>query len=221
MVLQVGATGLIDANGKQALVVDTGANTVTNAGLIEAVGAGGLTIKSALQNNGRLLASNATLTEMGAVTGTGFAQIKAAGTLVFEAGFSETVRFMGVGGELVLADSQGYSGTIAGFSKTGGTTLDLRDIGFVSSTEATWSRGILTVTDGTHTAHIKLAGNFAGSNFTAGSDGHGGVLVTDPAGALFAQAVAGGLQGAMGGAVDDVVHTPLAQVHPQLAAAVG
>jgi hypothetical protein len=34
-------------------------------------------------------------------------------------------------GTLDLAESQFYAGTITGFSKTGATTLDLRDIGFV------------------------------------------------------------------------------------------
>jgi hypothetical protein len=39
---------------------------------------------------------------------------------------------------------------------------------------------VLTVTDGTHTAHIHLAGNYSGSTFTTSSDGHGGTTVVDP-----------------------------------------
>jgi len=73
---------------------------------------------------------------------------------------------------------------VVGFSTTGGTALDLGDIGFVSSTEATFagtaSGGVLTVTDGTHTAHIVLAGDYRASTFTASSDGHGGTIVVDP-----------------------------------------
>ena len=79
---------------------------------------------------------------------------------------------------------QGYTGTISGFSLTGGTSLDLRDIGFVSPTEAvfsgTASGGTLTVSDGTHTARITLAGDYTGSTFTASSDSHGGVIIVDP-----------------------------------------
>ena len=37
------------------------------------------------------------------------------------------------------------------------------------------------MTDGTHTAHIGLAGNFTASSFTTSSDGHGGTIVVDPA----------------------------------------
>jgi hypothetical protein len=39
---------------------------------------------------------------------------------------------------------------------------------------------VLTVTDGTHTAHINLVGNFLSSVFTCSNDGVGGVLIVDP-----------------------------------------
>jgi hypothetical protein len=73
---------------------------------------------------------------------------------------------------------------VSGFSLTGGTSLDLRDIAFVGSGEATFSgtasQGVLTVTDGTHTAHITLIGNYTASSFVASSDGQGGVSIVDP-----------------------------------------
>jgi hypothetical protein len=94
--------------------------------------------------------------------------------------FTEAVTFTGTTGVLELAHSQTYSGTISGFSTTGGTSLDLADIAFVSSTKATFSgtsaSGVLTVTDGTHTAHINLTGNYTASTFTASSDGNGGTI---------------------------------------------
>ncbi|HEY7852394.1 MAG TPA: hypothetical protein VIB82_05420 [Caulobacteraceae bacterium] len=40
---------------------------------------------------------------------------------------------------------------------------------------------MLTVPDGTHTAHIKFAGNYTTSGWTLSSDGHGGTTVVDPA----------------------------------------
>ena len=54
----------------------------------------------------------------------------------------------------------------------------------MSAGEATYSGtktgGVLTVTDGTHTAQIHLTGNYLSSTFVASSDGHGGVTIVDP-----------------------------------------
>ncbi|MEP6968364.1 MAG: hypothetical protein ABI906_09815, partial [Pseudomonadota bacterium] len=101
----------------------------------------------------------------------------------FGSSFTENVAFTGTSGVLELAQSQSYAGNLRGFSKTGGTSLDLTDIGFVGAGEATFSgnrhSGVLTVTDGTHTAHITLIGDYTGSTFVAGSDGHGGVSIID------------------------------------------
>ena len=61
----------------------------------------------------------------------------------------------------------------------------LVQIGFVGADEATFSgtttSGVLTVTDGTHTAHINLKGDYTGSTFIASDDGNGGVNIVDPA----------------------------------------
>jgi hypothetical protein len=119
----------------------------------------------------------------------------AGGVLEFDSTFTQNVGFTGASGTLVLALSQDYTGTVSGFSTSGGTSLDLRDIAFVSVGEASFSAGVLTVSDGTHAAHIKLVGDFSGSTFTASSDGHGGTLVTDPAVSQLVQAMA-----ALGGA---------------------
>jgi len=88
-------------------------------------------------------------------------------------------------GTLELANSQAYTGDVTGFSLTGATALDLNDIDFINgTTKATYSgtptSGTLTVTDGTHTAHITLEGNYTSSTFTVASDGHGGTKVVDP-----------------------------------------
>ena len=105
------------------------------------------------------------------------------GTLNFKSNFNQNVAFIGTRGELELARSQSYTATITGFSTSGGTSLDLRDIGFVSANEATFNgtstSGVLTVSDGTHAAHITLDGDYLASTFTCSSDGNGGVLVTD------------------------------------------
>jgi len=130
-----------------------------------------------------LAAAGGDLTVNGAVTGNGSATINGA-TLDLGSSFTENVTFTGTSGVLELAQSQTYTGKVTGFSLTGGTSLDLRDIAFVSAGEATFggnkTSGVLTVTDGTHTAHITLIGNYTGSTFVASSDGQGGVSIVDP-----------------------------------------
>ncbi len=174
------AGGTIDASLAAALTIDTGANTIVNAGLIEATGAGGLVIASAIDNTGTLLASHGNLTVDGDVSGAGVVRIGAA-TADFAAAFSENVSFLGAG-VLALAQSQAFHGTIAHFSRTGATSLDLEDIVFGAATKVSFSgtasSGVLTVTDGTHTALITLAGNYRTATFAISSDGHGGVSVT-------------------------------------------
>jgi hypothetical protein len=171
------AQGLVEATGTNALVIDSGATAIVNNGTLEANGAGGLTLASA-------------------VTGTGSAVI-ASGTLDAQAAFSQNVAFTGATGTLELAQSQAYAGAISGFSHSGGTALDLTDIAFGGATKASYSgttaSGVLTVTDGSHTAHIALTGDYTTSTFTAASDGHGGTSVVDPARgpAPLAQAMAG------------------------------
>ena len=129
------------------------------------------------------VAGSGTLILAGAVTGKGVAKI-AGGTLDAASSFTQNVTFSGTTCELELGQSQGYTGNVSGFSKSGKTSFDLLDIAFVSASEATFSgtttRGVLTVTDGMHTAHINLKGNYVGSSWIASSDNHGGVIVVDP-----------------------------------------
>ncbi len=181
-----GAGGIINDNSTVGLIIDTGANTIVNAGQIAAVGPGRMVIKSAVDNTGTLTAALGDLTVEGAVTGAGTVRINAA-RADFAAGFGEDVSF-GVNpsaiGVLELAQSQAYGGEITGFSKTGTTALDLDDIAFGAATTASYSgttaSGVLTVTDGTHTANFKLLGNYLASAFVVSSDGHGGTTVVDP-----------------------------------------
>jgi hypothetical protein len=197
MVLVNEAAGIIRSEGANALILDTGAASIANAGLIDAVGTGGLTIVSAVANAGRLYAQASTLTVEGAVTGSGHGQVLK-GTLKFTAAsvFNQNVIFAaGATGALELAHGQTYTGRVSGFSKTGATRLDLDDIAFASgTTKATYSGtttgGVLTVTDGTHTAHIKFAGDYTTSGWTLSSDGHGGTKIVDPPAASVARLVA-------------------------------
>ena len=175
------AHGVIDGTGANALIIDTGAASIVNAGLIEASGAGGVVIASAVSGAGRLEANGGTLSANGAVAASQSGVI-AGGALAFGASFAGAVSFTGSSGVLRLAQSQGYTGSITGFAVGGGDKLDLADIGFVSPSEASFSgtasQGVLTVTDGTNTAKITLIGDYLGDAFTAASDGHGGTVIT-------------------------------------------
>jgi len=180
------SAGWVASLGANALILDTGTNTIANAGVIEAVGIGGLIIDSAVANTGRLIANASTLTVNAAVTGTGYGEV-ITGRLKFASTstFNQNVTFVGTGGALELAHGQTYSGTITGFSTTAGTFLDLDDISFTAGTttaiySGAASGGILTVSDGSHTAHIHLAGNYTASSFITAADGHGGTVIHDP-----------------------------------------
>jgi hypothetical protein len=179
------AGGVIEALGASPLVINTGAATIANTGLIEAAG-GALTISSAVNNTGKLSALASNLTVNGAVGGSGVGMV-GKGVLDFTSSFTESVIFAsGATGVLELARSQTYDGTISGFSSSGATALDLADIQFKSGTTkasfvGTASGGVLTVTDGAHIAKIALAGNYTGAIFVVASDGHGGTLIRDPA----------------------------------------
>lgn len=174
--------GTITGSG---LVIDTGSNTIMNAGEIVAEARSGVLVKSAIDNTGLLYADAFKLIVDGAVTGTGRAEINGS-LLAFGSSFNEDVTFIGKtpSGMLRLARSQDYTATVANFSHTNATKFDLSDIAFVSAAEATFSGnttgGTLSVTDGSHTARIHLAGNFTGSTFVASSDGRGGTIVVDP-----------------------------------------
>jgi hypothetical protein len=181
-----GAAGLIVANASVALTINTGAATITNAGKIEAIGAGGLTIAGAVNNTGQLKAVSSLLKVTGAVTGAGTGVI-GTGTLDLLSTFSENVTFTaGSTGTLELAHAQAYAGKVTGLTTV--NALDLGDIVFTSGvTKATFSgtatAGTLTVTDGTHLAKIALVGDYLSSTFTVSSDSHGGTHVVDPQGA--------------------------------------
>jgi fibronectin-binding autotransporter adhesin len=158
--------------------------SLTNEGKLEASGPSHLLIFTPLANGGALIANGGTITleNAASVTGSGDAVISG-GKLIALGAFDQAVTFKAAG-TLVLDDSQAYTGTISGFSKVGTTLLDLGDIGFVSASEATFSGttsgGVLTVTDGTHTARINLSGNYRSSTFVCASDGLNGVIVQDP-----------------------------------------
>jgi hypothetical protein len=179
LILVNAVAGVIDAAFGN-MIVNTGSDAVNNAGVLEASNGGVLVLHSAVENSGILSVNGGKLRALKAVTGSGSATINR-GTLYFKSSFDEAVTFTDQRGLLRLGRSQSYTAAITGFSAQGGTSLDLVDIGFVSADEATFSgtamSGVLTVSDGTHVAHIDLIGDYLGVTFIAKSDAHGGARV--------------------------------------------
>ncbi len=202
---------------------------VGSAGIVEvASGAVGV-LAGPVTNNGTLEIDGGKLKLKGAVSGAGSVMIDG-GAVTAKGALDQNVTFGAAGGKLVLADSQTYTGAIIGFSTSGGTSLDLQDVGFVSAGEATFvgttAGGTLTVTDGVHAANIALVGDYLGSTFAASSDSNGGVIIVDPpaknflatsAQLRFAQAMAG-LGGPQGGS-PAALATPTSMSQPMLAIA--
>jgi hypothetical protein len=156
--------GVIAATGTNALVIDTGANTVISIGTLRADGAGGLIVDSA-------------------ISGGGAAVIGATSHIEFGAAADAAVNFdAGAAGTLKLDQSSTFTGTIAGFASADG--LDLADIGFSAGAtlgyvaNASNTGGGLTVNDGTHTTNLALLGQYAASGFQTASDQGGGTIIT-------------------------------------------
>src|SRR5262249_50706271 len=133
--------GIVDANSSYSLIIDTGANTVTNTGTLKAEAAGELFIASNLNNKGSLYASNGTILIARTVTGTGTATINGTGQVEFGSASSNGIKFAaGSTGELILDNSKHYTGTIAGFGTNTIQSIDLTDIDFATATE-TYANG--------------------------------------------------------------------------------
>ena len=186
--------GLIASTGASVLVINTGAQAVVNEGVIKSDGTGGLVISGALINTGILDADAAKLTVSGAVTGAGSCTINA-GVLDFASTCTENVAFAsGATGTLILSHSQSYTGKISGLAAHGTNGLILSDINFTTgNSEASYSgnttSGTLTVTDGAHTAHIRLVGDYVGATFDVTAASGGGVHIVDPQGPAQARGV--------------------------------
>jgi hypothetical protein len=114
------------------------------------------------------------------------ATIAAAASLTIDTVSAETVSFAEGTGTLVLNDPSGFTGQITGFTGTApdaahSDVIDLVGINYNSSQFAETynsTTGVLTVTDGTHSASITFD-DFNGT-FDLASDGNGGTDIFDP-----------------------------------------
>jgi len=174
--------GTINATGTHALVIDTGPNAIHNSGVLEASGAGGLTVLSAIENSGFLWANGANLTVLGTVTGNGTATIDGTGVLDFEASSTTNVTFgSGTGGTLKLGDSFHFNGTISGFD--GADVIDLANVDFGGASisyheNAAGTGGTLTISDGSLVGQLVLLGDYSADNFNLVADPVKGTLIS-------------------------------------------
>jgi hypothetical protein len=136
-------------------------------------------------NNGVVEVATGTIEFGATVTGIGRFIIKQGAVLQFDATVAKgsTVAFATkTGGDLRLLDSQGFGAAIAGFGGTGTDEIKLRDINFNSGSfsmryRGSPTQGVLTVSDGTHTATLDFLGKYTLGNFHASSDPSGGTLI--------------------------------------------
>ncbi|MHC4055236.1 VCBS domain-containing protein [Bradyrhizobium sp. 25ACV] len=175
--------GTINATGTNALEIDTGSNTVVNSGTIAASGSGGLVIDSNVDNSGLLWAHGANITLNGSVNGSGTALMDGVATIEFGAASSAHVALDAAAtGTIVLHDSFDFSGVVSGFD--GNDHLDLLDVAFGDGTTASYvanqagTGGILSVTDGVHTANISLLGQYDPASFQTEADKNTGTLIS-------------------------------------------
>ena len=178
--------GAIVADGSHALVIDTGSNTVSNSGVLEASGSGGLLVYSVLDNSGSLWANGDAMTLQQDVSGEGSALISGAGSLEFAAASDVDVGFAdGASGTLTLDHAAAFSGTVVGMES--GDSLALGDVAFGADTHSTYTAnaagtaGSLEVSDGTHSVLITLVGHYTSDDFQLNAGQNGGTLIASHA----------------------------------------
>ena len=176
--------GAVIASGGNALTIDTGPNAVVNSGTLEATGSGGLTIHSDVANSGLLWANGGSFKVDGNVSGTGSARINGVATFEMGGAFGQNVKLdTGADATLKIDHVADFNGTVAGFDSS--DLLDLADVAFGSNTTLEYAAnsnntgGILTVSDGTHTANVALLGQYMAADFVMSADGLGGTLIQD------------------------------------------
>jgi T1SS-143 domain-containing protein len=173
--------GIIIATGSHALIIDTGANVVTNTGTLEASGSGGLIVNGDVTNVGLIWAYGGNITINGAVTGSGSAMISGAATIEFGAASSANITFAtDAAGTLMLDHSlaQPFSGLISGLGVD--DAIDLKDLAFASghmTATTSFANGNTTLvvsnTSTNQSATFTLAGDYTHSTWEFAQDPSG------------------------------------------------
>jgi hypothetical protein len=181
------ASGIINGTQATELILDAGANTILNDGLIANSGSGGTVIQSAVENDGTLNSvSGGALTVNGAVSGTGAARVNTGSTIEFGSTFNQDLTLTGLSGTVIMADAEDYKGTfdVRLSNQNKFYIVDARDVVFSGSTTSGGGgfngAGVITMSDGTHNVAIGVLMPSRGDFMSVGapqSDGHGGTEV--------------------------------------------
>ncbi|WP_123360323.1 VCBS domain-containing protein, partial [Pseudomonas frederiksbergensis] len=177
--------GLILASGLNSLVLDTGSHTITNSGVLESTGEGGMTVASAVDNSGHLWANGGDLRLLADVMGDGSATIDGDATLTFSGAAHGSVAFHGEGaGTLVIAQAEAAGSLVGILGLESDDMLTFGDLAFGANTQLSYSAnasgagGLLTVDDGVHRAEVNLLGHYTVDDFQATDGGEAGTTVS-------------------------------------------
>ncbi|WLG43675.1 VCBS domain-containing protein [Pseudomonas sp. FP1740] len=177
--------GLIMASGLNSLVLDTGTHTITNSGVLESTGPGGMTVASTVENTGHLWANGGDLRLLADVTGDGSATIDGNATLTFSGAAHGSVAFHGEGaGTLVIAQAE-TAGSLSGIlGLESDDMLTFGNLAFGANTQLSYNAnasgagGLLTVDDGVHRAEVNLLGHYSAEDFQVTDGGAAGTQVS-------------------------------------------
>jgi YVTN family beta-propeller protein len=97
------------------------------------------------------------------------------GNVTFASGSSGTVKFDAP----LTAPLTALTGTISGLTRN--VSIDLADLTYVAGkSNASYSGGVLTVTNGSQQVSLHLSGNFTNATWVVSKDATGGTIVVDP-----------------------------------------
>jgi autotransporter-associated beta strand protein len=146
------------------------------------VGSGGTTLQ--IRNGdfaGQINGDIATVEVAGALrvsgsnTFTGQYELAGGSSLTLAHAATQDVAFFG-DATLVFTLGNAYGGTVSNFDLKVGQTMDFAGLAFAQASEH-FHNGVLTMTDGTHTERVHLAGTFSDASFALSDDHHGGTDV--------------------------------------------
>ena len=180
-------SGSLDLGGHALSVskaVDLSGGSITGGGTLDLKSAtltsdGTTSVAPDVTNSGAVVVTAGTLDIEGQVNGTGSLSIGSGATLQFDAKVFKTqaVDFTGQNASLTLTDAHEFGATVSGLQS--GDAFDLTTFAASTATFSVNSRtDVLHVRSGAQSASIYLGGSYSASQFTLGTDSHGGTMVT-------------------------------------------
>jgi hypothetical protein len=164
-----------DSNGNEVSSAIGGGYVSGTSSVLESLEA---SFHQDLNGDGAILLSGT-----GSSIGTSSIVVGSGASVELTGAYSGSITFAGATGSVTIDDPEDFSGKIGGQLAIG-DVIDLAGITAGSSATLAYSGnnspGMLTVSDGIHTANIALLGNYSLANFTVASDGHGGTSLVDP-----------------------------------------